>query len=839
MLSPGAAGRVVEDGEAKLLTQQQQMKEHVSAQQLSQSAINEAVYGTADVSAAPPRPAFRAAGTKGVAYRLSNATSVLPQAYDGGAKGTCGKKKLAPKSDAGRDTEPPYALEYEASALPSEYPRASSVPLAPLEGARPSATAGLPASAVSMPSQSLHELRSTISKQVSGSTARVAAAFAKRDHARQGKLAPADFAASIRDLGVSCQTSDMSGITTANQDLSSDTVDYLAFVASLEPQLGLAAAAAASRPAVAPSLPRSKLDSRRLYGVYAQGQRSQIDFGAAAASGSPGGASGIDGGAEAAAQSTLLHEHAAFAAAGVGAERKKEPNGRRHFIGGDEGSPPGPAQPIGGTAAAGVASDATAAHAANAEAIIFGSDGRPPSPRRQRGGPEGTNPSLKSNADRLIFGHAMGRGGAADSSAAGAPAAAFAPEIPPSHRHQAKSPGAHNHAVVDKLIFSRELDEAALDPPLAAAPSYAGAAGLTSPSVARVMRDKRHSINAFDGPHGLPAPPPATPRPHTQSTADEIVFGRDPDGSSKLPSTTTHPEAEAARASGAAGQYTPRESSSARKAAFHAPPDVVLQSSAPSLDTMLACQQSASQQSLNDSHNVSATIEGWADSTTSMDDPPPRHSMSRRRSIPGRTSVQGAPFGTCDPSATPTTPRGTPSRAMLPQSPAGLPPRPASASHAEPRGCKVLRLSQSPPVPSPRSTSAYQGACGPSAVTRKAPFATVSDQAAPASAAATPSALSPTTPSRSAGQGSFCRTPSQLGSLSGFGPTVGPNAYSPGAAGQHSSARLPTGALPSSQRAHTWGAPQGAGDAAGRSTCGLTAQQRKYGGQISQMGGLG
>ena len=62
----------------------------------------------------------------------------------------------------------------------------------------------------------------------------------------QGKLAPADFAAAVRDLGVPLSVRNMHGIAGANMDLSSDTIDYLAFISSLEPQLSEAASAPAT-----------------------------------------------------------------------------------------------------------------------------------------------------------------------------------------------------------------------------------------------------------------------------------------------------------------------------------------------------------------------------------------------------------------------------------------------------------------------------------------------------------------------------------------------------------------------------------------------------------------
>ena len=181
------------------------------------------------------------------------------------------------------------------------------------------------------------------------------------------------------------------------------------------------------------------------------------------------------------------------------------------------------------------------------------------------------------------------------------------------------------------------------------------------------------------------------------------------------------------------------------------------------------------------------------------------------------------------------------------------PPPPPSFGAAPTDGVKVLRPTHPPPMPSQRVAAQRQGACGPSTVSRQAPFATAAEgptlsRSSIAHASGTPRAAAepPASPARFAGQGSFARTPSQTCRLGGLTVPVTPNAVAPGAAGQPSAERGHTlpGSLPSMQpdchpRAHTWGNPSGASDAAGRGTCGLSAQQRKYGGQISAMGGLG
>lgn len=84
-------------------------------------------------------------------------------------------------------------------------------------------------------------------------------------------------------------------------------------------------------------------------------------------------------------------------------------------------------------------------------------------------------------------------------------------------------------------------------------------------STARVYRTTSNSIDAFDDPHAkMP-----TPRPHNQATADSVILGRDLDSSETRPPSASHPEADALRSEGAAGQFTPREAAP-RKAA--APP---------------------------------------------------------------------------------------------------------------------------------------------------------------------------------------------------------------------------------------------------------------------------
>ena len=189
------------------------------------------------------------------------------------------------------------------------------------------------------------------------------------------------------------------------------------------------------------------------------------------------------------------------------------------------------------------------------------------------------------------------------------------------------------------------------------------------------------------------------------------------------------------------------------------------------------------------------------------------------------------------------------SSATTPHAAAARPPPLSTGKSDVPPGVKVLRPSQSPPVPS-RVGSAHLGAHGPSSVSRKAPFATVSfdeQHVTTAAAAASPRAASAASPSRFAGQGSFARTPSQLQTLGGIKASAQPNAPNPGAAGQATAefnqSRLP-GNLPAmyAPLRHTSASPLAAGDAAaGRTMSTLTARERMYGGQIAHLGigGLG
>ena len=148
-------------------------------------------------------------------------------------------------------------------------------------------------------------------KLASQTSARITAAFAKYDGARQGQLAPSDFAAAMRDLGVDLASGSVSKLAPRAKpavmgNLSSDTVDYLQFVASLEPPSAQALVAQATKP------PAPKVPAKRCFGTYAHTRHSSITT--LGGDASPGGGGG--GGGQA------LHEHAAFAdRAGIPAEQ--------------------------------------------------------------------------------------------------------------------------------------------------------------------------------------------------------------------------------------------------------------------------------------------------------------------------------------------------------------------------------------------------------------------------------------------------------------------------------------------------------------------------------------
>ena len=127
---------------------------------------------------------------------------------------------MIPGSHLSRASYAPYALGKAAD---------ETAPVMPSPSKSPAAT---PAAG---------EKEASFAKISDGSAARLARAFAKRDTQRQGKLAPADFAAAVRELGVplsegSVRKSGVGGHACSN--LSNDTIDYLKFIESLSPNVG-------------------------------------------------------------------------------------------------------------------------------------------------------------------------------------------------------------------------------------------------------------------------------------------------------------------------------------------------------------------------------------------------------------------------------------------------------------------------------------------------------------------------------------------------------------------------------------------------------------------------
>ena len=133
---------------------------------------------------------------------------------------TSGKKMIPDARHLSRASYAPYALGKAAD---------ETAPVMPSPSKSPAAT---PAAG---------EKEASFAKISDGSAARLARAFAKRDTQRQGKLAPADFAAAVRELGVplsegSVRKSGVGGHACSN--LSNDTIDYLKFIESLSPNVG-------------------------------------------------------------------------------------------------------------------------------------------------------------------------------------------------------------------------------------------------------------------------------------------------------------------------------------------------------------------------------------------------------------------------------------------------------------------------------------------------------------------------------------------------------------------------------------------------------------------------
>lgn len=723
--------------------------------------------------------ARQAAGKKGMLPKESIAVSTLPHPYQQ-LQGQ-GVRMIAEARASKQSANPPFALG-EPSA-----------PTSP---------------AVVVAAASRDALDSAIAAKVGGSSTRLCAAFAKKDQSRQGKLAPAEFAKVCRELGVSCSVGELQTVPGMRADVAAGTIDYLAYVRSLEPKLRDEAAAVAAQPAAPAEAPRSKLDQRRLFGEHAQTPRSQILFG------------GDAGGAAAALPPPppppvlVLHHHEAFAAAaGKGAE-PSSPSALQYQSGR-------------------VVSQSirrqyqSSALPSDADRLIFSSTGAPASPRKQRAdGPATvTRQGITSLADVLIFGHHMGL----PEAPADLPSRMLVPEpatVTPRHKadvlavptddrgKRLVAPAAlqspHNRAQAPDIISGR-LSPQPCAPPLTEtlAAAFGGAAGLDSLGIGRALRTNACAINAFDDALVQPSRPRAlgnTVRPHHQSTADSVIFGHDLDASDSR--THTHPEAEAAREAGAAGQYTPREAHvilgidhiDSKRHVVQTPAAGTRTSglSPVAVPSPRAAQQSsrAVASSLRYDHGgmvSDPSVVAWTSEAS------PR--SSRRRAIRQTSAVPAGepPFGLTSAIPEPSSPRSAR------RSFAGTRHDDRSPASANGSACKVLRLAQSPPIPPSRD--------GPYRV----PYGTNDARPQPVTLSAPPTPghgplwFAEAQPPRSAGQASASKTPSQLNQLSS-------SVASAGASGS----RLCTAT----------------GVAAGRSTCSLDPWERTYGGQIAATGGF-
>ena len=640
------------------------------------------------------------------------------------------------------------------------------------------------------------------------SSTRLAAAFAKRDYGRQGKLAPTEFAAAVRSLGVPLSTPIMPGAQhAASSNLSSDTVDYLSFMASLEPpthgintlssaaSTAVAAAAAASacdpapgRGGPAASAAGGGVHRKKSFGVHAHTHRSQVQLGTGTGAGGGGGGeaawsaqAGVAGGD---GRVGALHQHAAFASAAGRPVEQPEAHRRR---------PPADAAPVAHHHTSIVmprgddpfdvsdmyecldaASLPPAAAAGVASAVgdeTWGQAGQ-----GKKGALHAVMPHVLSSADRVIFGHVAVsvpgvEAGGGDSALAAIPA-----RLQP-----------HLAASVDEIVFGRDTDGSREQPALTANAKFEGAAGVHSSSAPL-------DLGA--------AAPPAPLLPHNRATADSIVFGRDLDGSDAC---GVRAELASHRADGAAGQWAPR-------AAVGEAGCVPIRRSREYLDDLN--QPTAT---------VASVLSGWGDSDQACGvrsvrrgvaaapsnrryvaserahiGPPPHPSpvvpvasmMRQTLSSAARSREPPTPRESATPATTPT---ATPMSARPTSSAAPATGTSSSSLAAPAAGVRVLHLSQPPPRPPDRAPGAFV------ARTLEGVAVTMST----AGAAAT--------------------------SNSALGP---PSAW----ASDKFAAGRPSERNPSGFRNAE---PRQAAGAAGRPHCALSASERKWGGQLSVTGGLG
>ena len=335
--------------------------------------------------------------------------------------------------------------------------------------------------------------------------ARLSSAFAKADPQRQGQLGFSDFASVLRRLGVPATVAPpLKGGTGSSWDPSQGAIDYEAFVTSLGPGgaqprgPALGGAADAAVRAVVRSTRHGPATMRRHYGAHSPAQGGAVR-------------EVMSSGGTSLEPSLALHTHSSFGlAAGLDAQTIASHSAHGQVAQQQAAAHPRStrrptdapqAQPLAGAVLFGQESAAGVPGALGAA-----------SPRRRP--PESSSPCLRSNVNRVVFGHDV------DGSEAKAGAALARPSkgrpagnVPPSMRSEA-----------DNVIFGRDLDGADNSVPLGASAAFCGAAGCDSGATARC--------------HSPPQPQSHPLRPSMRSSADSLIFGRDLGGSGALQGCT-------------------------------------------------------------------------------------------------------------------------------------------------------------------------------------------------------------------------------------------------------------------------------------------------------------
>jgi hypothetical protein len=364
--------------------------------------------------------------------------------------------------------------------------------------------------------------------------ARLASAFAKVDLQRKGQLGFSDFASVLRRLGVPATAAPM--LKGGSWDASSDAIDYEAFVASLGPggsePRGPAEADAADAVVRGPvrSIRHGPVTTRRHYGAHCPTQGGAVRE-----------VMGPDG---APLEPPLaLHTHAAFGSDSAGLDAQAIASHSAHGQAAQR-QPARPArrpsanpqvQPLVGSVLFGWPT--YTAEPITAAPPFSGAAGRPEkTPRGTRGRPEGNPPCMRSNVDRVVFGHDID---GSEAEVGAADEAALVGEALAMQFGAGKGRPAGNspcmRSEVDSVVFGRDMDGSDDSVPLGASAVFSGAAGCDS----RV-------VNVAAVP-----PPPHAPHPNMRSSVDSIIFGRDLDGSDDAP-----PVLNEAHMEGAAGMAT-------------------------------------------------------------------------------------------------------------------------------------------------------------------------------------------------------------------------------------------------------------------------------------------